>query len=171
VQVGYTSKAFKTYQLIENVMEGSGVPAAEFEAKLKEFLASDADKDYPVNYISSLVWAAIDQAAALGQGEPPNAGTSNDVEVLCLQSYCDAMFVDNGCRALWKKVPRHYRPAYAKARLFSYNTRDQFFAYLDEVERDGDRAVLHCSRELLGEPRPYLTIYDDQRGRERQRGD
>jgi len=30
------------------------MPAAEFEAKLKEFLASDAYKDYPVN-ISSLV--------------------------------------------------------------------------------------------------------------------
>lgn len=115
------------------------------------------------SYISSLVWAAIDQAAALGQGVPPNAGASNDVQVLCLQPYCDAMFVDNGCRALWEKVPKRYRPPYAKARLFSYNTRDEFLDYLDEVEAQGDEAVIHCARELHGEPQPYLAIYDDER--------
>lgn len=165
----YTSKAFQIYRLIETVMQESGVTDAEFENKLRMFLASDAYKDYPVNRISSLVWAAIDQAAVLGQGEPPNAGTSNDVEVLCLQPYCDAMFVDNGCRALWEKVPRRYRPPYARARLFSYNTRDAFFAYLDEVEREGDPAVRQCAQELIGDTGPYLTMYDDERRREQDR--
>jgi hypothetical protein len=161
----YSSKAWHQYRLIADVMSGSGVPDEEFEGKLTAFLDSDEHKDYPVNRISSLVWAAIDRAAALGQGVPPNEGTSNDIAMLCLQPYCDAMFVDNGCRALWEKVPQRYRPPYAKARLFSPNIRAEFLKYLEDVEAQGDDVIIRSALQLYGEPRLYLTMYDERRNR------
>ncbi len=79
-----------------------------------------------------------------------------------LLSFCDALFVDNGCRALWEKVPRKYRPP-CKARLFSYDTREQVLAYLQEIEDGGDPAVLACVRDVYGEPRAFLTMYEYER--------
>ena len=95
---------------------------------------------------------------------------SNDIRVLTLLPFCDAMFVDNGCRALWEKVPRKYRPPY-RARLFSYNTREQFLAYLQEIEDDGDLAILACVRDVYGEPRPFLTMYEYEERRRRERAE
>lgn len=162
----YSSSGLKKYELIEQVLEEQEVAERDIPQRIRAFLESDAYKDFPANRITALVWAAIDQAAALGQSKPPNAGTANDIHVLTLLSFCDAMFVDSGCRALWEKVPKRFRPPYARARLFSYNTRDKFLAYLDELEAHAEPAVLASARELYGEPQPYVTMYDDERARE-----
>lgn len=134
----------------------------EANERIRQFLDSDTYKDFPHSRITALAWAAICQAAALGQKKPPNAGMGNDIRVLTLLPYCDAVFVDNGCRALWEKVPRRYRPSYA-ARIFSYNTKDQLLAYLQEVEDNGDAAVMACVREMHGEPRPNVNMYEPDR--------
>ena len=165
----YSSSGLKKYQLVEQVLEDHEVSEQGIPHRIKAFLESEAYKDFPANRITALAWAAIDQAAALGKSEPPNAGTANDIHVLTLLPFCDAMFVDNGCRALWEKVPKRFRPPYARAWLFSYNTRDKFLTYLDELEAQADPAVLASARELYGEPQPYVTMYEDERAREARR--
>ena len=164
----YTSQGLDQYNLIVEVLQQNGTREGEMPKRLADFLLSDAFKNYPSSRISSLVWAAIGQAAAGGQKEPPNAGMGNDISVLTLLPYCDAMFVDNGCCALWEKVPRKYRPSYTAKPLFSYNTRDEFLAYLDDIEAKGDPAVVACAREVYGEPKPFLTMYEDRRERRRK---
>lgn len=134
---------------------------------LKAFLASDEFKDYPMSRITTLVWAAIGQAAANGQKEPPNAGTSNDIRVLSLAPYCDAMFVDNGCRALWMKIPTKYRKPY-KAKIFSYNTRHEFLGYLRDIQDRADPAIVECVHQVYGEPTPFLSMYEYDRNRRKR---
>ena len=155
----YSSNGLDQFNLIAEVLRARGTPENELVSRLRAFLASDAFKDYPASRIATLIWAAIGQAAAGGQKEPPNAGMSNDIRLLTLLPYCDAMFVDNGCRALWEKVPRKHRLEY-RAALFSYNTREQFLAYLKGIEDNGDPAVLACVHDVYGEPRPFLTMYE-----------
>jgi hypothetical protein len=55
------------------------------------------------------MWAVIAQKAASGQKEPPNRGTVNDINVVSgLMPYCDAMLIDNKCRALLQDIPQTY---------------------------------------------------------------
>jgi hypothetical protein len=156
----YTSNALDQLQLIVGALRHRGTADNELRSRVLAFLESDAFKDYPASRISTLVWAAIGRAAASGQKEPPNQGMGNDVRVLTLLPYCDAMFVDNGCRALWEKIPRRYRTPY-NTRLFSYKTREQFLAYLQDIEDTADPGILASVREVYGEPRPFLTMYTE----------
>lgn len=163
----YRSNGLDQFNLIINVLKARGIPDNDLLPTLKAFIASDEFKDYPMNRITTLVWAAIGQAAANGQKEPPNAGTSNDIRVLSLAPYCDAMFVDNGCRALWMKIPTKYRKPY-KAKMFSYNTRQQFLAYLRNIQEHADPAIVDCVHQVYGEPTPFFTIYEYDRNRRKR---
>jgi hypothetical protein len=138
----YSSQGLDHFNLIVEVLREKGTADKDIVPRLKTFLDSNEFKDYPASRIAALVWAAAGRAAASGQKEPPNRGTGNDIKVLTLLPFCDAMFVDNGCRALWEKIPGRYRPSY-KARLFSYNTREQFLVYLDQIEKNAD-LTSHC---------------------------
>ena len=159
----YTSNGLDHFRFIVEVLRARGVAEHELVRQMEAFLQSDTFKDYPAQYLSSLLWAGIARHAALGQKKPPNTGMMNDINVVStLLPYCDAMFVDNGCRGLWESVPKRYRPTYAQKQIFSPNTREQFLAYLQEVENDGDPAVLACVRNVYGEPRPYLDMYEDR---------
>jgi hypothetical protein len=156
----YTSSAFERFRLIERTMAEHDVPDEAFEPMLNSFLESSAFRDCPSNRLAALMWASIARAAALGQKEPPNAGTSNDINALSFMPFCDAMFIDNGGRGLWEKIPKAERPTYARARLFSYNTKDEFMTYLEEIERQADPEVVRAAREVYGEPEPFVTMYD-----------
>jgi hypothetical protein len=157
----YQSDALDQLNLILSVFKRRGIPKEQRLAKVGEFLLSDAFKDYPASRITSIIWAVIAQAAASGQKEAPNAGTGSDIAVLALTPYCDAMFVDNGCWSLWHKIPRRYRPP-CNVRLFSPNTRDEFMAYLQEVEDQADPAIISSAREVYGEPCPFVTMFGDR---------
>jgi hypothetical protein len=164
----YQSNGLDQFRLIMEVLKARKMPEERLMLMLAAFLKSDQFKDYPASRITSLVWAAIGQAAANGQKEPPNAGTSNDIRVLTLAPYCDALFVDNGCRALWEKIPSRYR-AFYKVRLFSYNTRDNFLSYLKEIEDNSEPKVIAAAREVYGEPSPFVTMYEyEDRRRQKQ---
>jgi hypothetical protein len=160
----YTSRGLDQFQLMVEVLRAREVPQQELVTVIRAFVQSDTFKDYPTSRLSALLWAAIARHAALGQRKVPNTGMMADITVVStLLPYCDAMFVDNGCRGLWESIPKRYRPSYADKPLFSPSTRDQFLAHLQQIENDGDPAVLSCVHEVYGEPRPFLTMYDELR--------
>ena len=111
--------------------------------------------------------------AASGQKEPPNQGTTTDVEpVSHLLPYCDAMFIDNACRALLLDVPRAFRPSDTE-KFFSYNNRHDFLGYLrgvrDGISTDQLAAVKllygeHYTEDLVGvgQPAPSVPELDDE---------
>jgi hypothetical protein len=84
-------------------------------AKLAEFLMQGAINEVPFNRIAAAMYASLAAKAAAGQKEIPNQGTATDIDIVStLLPYCDAMFVDNKCRALLRDIPRDYALPYAK---------------------------------------------------------
>ena len=105
----------------------------------------------PFVKLQALMVAAIAMRAAQGQKEPPNEGTTTDIDTVAhLLPYCDAMFMDNGCRSLLLDVPTALRPP-ETAKVFSLNVKTQFLDYLRSI-RDGISAEhVQAIREVYGD--------------------
>ncbi|MFL6388809.1 MAG: hypothetical protein ACJ71U_15105 [Terriglobales bacterium] len=118
--------------------------------RVKEFFFSQYMKDVPFNMIASSMFASLAAKAAAGQKEPPNQGTSNDITIVStLLPYCDAMFVDNKCRALLQDIPRKFKLPYP-CRVFSPNTGSEFLAYLRDIRDSATDEHLKQVEELYG---------------------
>jgi hypothetical protein len=140
---------------IEHVMQfprNGGMRSPEEQAKLgKGFLLQNRIAEAPFVKLQSLMFAAIAMRAAQGQKEPPNEGTTTDIDTVAhLLPYCDAMFMDNGCRSLLLDVPTALRPP-ETAKVFSLNVKTQFLDYLRSI-RDGISAEhIQAIREVYGD--------------------
>jgi hypothetical protein len=140
---------------INQVMQfprGGGMRSPEEQAELaKSFLLQNRIADAPFVKLQSLMFAAIAMRAAQGQKEPPNEGTATDIDTVAhLLPYCDAMFMDNGCRSLLLDVPTALRPQ-ETAKVFSLNVKAQFLDYLRSI-RDGISAEhVQAIREVYGD--------------------
>jgi hypothetical protein len=129
-----------------------GMRSPEEQAKLSEgFFLRNRIADAPFVKLQALMFAAIAMRAAQGQKEPPNEGTATDIDTVAhLLPYCDAMFMDNGCRSLLLDVPTALRPT-ETAKVFSLKVKSQFLDYLRSI-RDGisDEHV-QAIREVYGD--------------------
>ncbi|MGB9075186.1 MAG: hypothetical protein WCC22_21300 [Terriglobales bacterium] len=140
---------------IEHIMQfprNGGMRSPEEQAELgKGFLLRNRIADAPFVKLQSLMFAAIAMRAAQGQKEPPNEGTPTDIDTVThLLPYCDAMFMDNGCRSLLLDVPTALRPP-ETAKVFSLNVKTQFLNYLRSI-RDGISAEhVQAIREVYGD--------------------
>jgi len=106
----------------------------EGNAKLGEFFKSGAINETPFNQISAAMYASLAAKAAAGQKEIPNQGTVTDINLVStLLPYCDAMFVDNGCRALLQHIPKDFALPYV-CKVFSPKTGADFIQYLTEIK-------------------------------------
>jgi hypothetical protein len=116
-----------------------------------EFGKANRIVEAPFVRLQSLMFAAIAMRAAQGQKEPPNEGTPTDIDTVAhLLPYCDAMFMDNGCRSLLLDVPTALRPP-ETAKVFSLNVKTQFLDYLRSI-RDGISAEhVQAIREVYGD--------------------
>ena len=86
---------------------------------LREFLVSVAIDEAPFSVIEAAMYASLSRKAASGQKRMPNQGTANDFEIVStLLPYCDAMFMDNECSALWHDIPKSHKLPYP-CRMFS----------------------------------------------------
>ncbi|MFH2051417.1 MAG: hypothetical protein ABIK96_03015 [bacterium] len=138
-----------------------GVSAADVPTYIREYLHSDAILELPFNRISSLIWAAIARKAAAGQKAPPNEGMATDVDLIsCHLPYCDAMFVDNACRAYLAEEPVAGRLGY-NTRIYSQRTIGEFLAYLDEIRNAPPPYVVECAKDLYGPDceEPFTELY------------
>ena len=130
-------------------------------AKLAEFFKSGAINEAPFNRIGAAMYASLAAKAAAGQKEVPNQGTATDVNIVStLLPYCDAMFVDNKCRALLQDVPKDYALPYA-CKVFSPRTGADFIRYLTEIRDSVTPEHLKLIEEVYGpEPmKPQSGIY------------
>jgi len=107
--------------------------------------------DAPFVKLQSLMFAAIAMRAAQGQKEPPNEGTATDINTVAhLLPYCDAIFMDNGCRSLLLDVPTALRPS-ETAKVFSLNVKAPFLDYLLSIRNDISAGHVQVIREVYGD--------------------
>lgn len=118
--------------------------------KLVEFFKSDVINEAPFNLISAAMYASLAVKAAAGQKEIPNQGTVTDINIVStVLPYCDAMFVDNKCRALLQDIPGDCALPYA-CKLFSPNTGADFIRYLTEIRDSVTPGHLKLIEEVYG---------------------
>jgi hypothetical protein len=130
--------------------------------KLREFLQSSAINEAPFNLIGAAMYASLAAKAAGGQREIPNQGTSTNINIVStLLPYCDAMFVDNKCRALLQDIPRDYALPYA-CKIFSPKTGADFIRYLTDIRDSVTPDHLNLVEEVYGPNpmKPQSGIYD-----------
>lgn len=152
-------------EAIFEVLKRRGLDEHARQFQAREYLKSEQFLSTPFNRISTRLFATIAHAAANHQRHPPDRGILNDINVVsAYMPYCDAMLVDNGIRAKVQSLPRRYAVDYS-CRLFSKSNGREFLAYLRGIERDADPFVLGLVHQVYGEgwPRPFLSMYDDER--------
>lgn len=119
----------------------------------KEFGQANRIAEAPFVRLQALMFAAIAVRAAQGQKNPPNEGTTTDIDIVAhLLPYCDAMFMDNGCRSLMLDIPKAFRPPEA-GKIYSPNIREDFLNYLRSIRDTMSAEHLQTVRELYGEPK------------------
>jgi hypothetical protein len=128
---------------------------------LNEFLASDAIDGAPFSIIGAAMFASLSRKAASGQKRMPNQGTANDFGIVStLLPYCDAMFMDNECCALWHDIPKSHKLPYP-CQMFCRNTAAEFIRYLTEIRDSATPEHLKLVEEVYGpDPlKPQQSIY------------
>lgn len=131
------------------------------DAKLVEFFRSGVINEVPFNVIAAKMYASLATKAAAGQKKIPNQGTFTDINIVStLLPYCDAMFVDNKCRALLRDIPRDFTLPYA-CKVFSPNTGADFIRYLTDIGNSVTPEHLKLIEEVYGpDPmKPHAGIF------------
>jgi hypothetical protein len=131
--------------------DGSERTPEEIDALEKNFGQANRIADAPFVKLQSMMYAAIAMRAAAGQKEPPNEGMTTDIETVAhLLPYCDAMLMDNDCRALLLNIPMTLRPSEV-ARVYSLNNRTEFLAYLHSIRDSITPEHTEALRNVYGE--------------------
>jgi hypothetical protein len=129
--------------------------------RMLEFFRSGALNEAPSNVIMSAMFASLAVKAVSGQREVPNQGTLTDISVVStLLPYCDAMFVDNKCRALLSDIPGAHKLPYSCA-VFSPNIGRDFIRYLQEIRDSAPQEHLRLIEEIYRRDplEPHAGIY------------
>jgi hypothetical protein len=118
------------------------------DAALK-FIQSAAFTDVPFISISSWLFATAARKSK-GQRKPPNRGFQQDVETIaCLLPYCDAMFVDDTCRAYLNELQSTERLV-SDTRIFSKGTMDDLINFIEQLESGVAPEILRLAEEVYG---------------------
>jgi hypothetical protein len=144
--------------LLTNIMEimrfprdGGQRTPEEVAALQKGFAEANRISEAPFVKLQSMMYASIAMRAAAGQKEPPNEGMTTDVETVAyLLPYCDAMLMDNDCRALLLNIPTALRPQ-ENARVYSLNNRTEFMEYLRTIRDSVTPEHAQALSDLYGE--------------------
>jgi hypothetical protein len=130
--------------------------------KIKEFFLSNDIQKAPYIKIQSMLFAALARKAAAGQKKMPSPGMTYDIQTIsALLPYCDAMFIDNECHSLLNEKPLSTDLNY-RTDLFSLNNKEDFLAYLDDIEKNMSEDHYKKVLEVYGEGfiKPYYSIFE-----------
>lgn len=146
-----------------------GVPPQDQLRRVAEFLYSEQALSAPENHLGALLHASLAWRAAHGQKSVPGRGTPNDIKFIAAYlPYCDAMFIDNEFAQLLREGPLAKTVSGFPVRIFSARSRDDFLAYLTELEEDADPAHVGLVRRTYGET--WLERYCSILAHERSKG-
>jgi len=143
-----------TFLSVQSGLRGAGVPEDRLGHEAAEYLRSDSLIIVPFNRISSLLYAALARRARAGQKGVSKGMTSDIRMISTLLPYVDAMFVDRECHVLLSENPIPERLDY-DTRLFSHRNKEEFIAYLDEIEASATPEHLALIHEVYGAPREF----------------
>ncbi len=153
--------AVQTYLIVVKTLQASGLAEKDLGARVYEYFTSPALASLPFLRLSSMIFASVARKAAAGMKELPSQGLSNDVDAIStLLPYCDAMFIDNECRAYFDEEPLRSDLTH-ETRLFSLRNKEAFLEYLDSIKAGMTAEHLQIVDGIYGEgwTEPYTTVF------------
>lgn len=154
--------AVKTYEIVFEVFKTTGLAGKDLGAKLYEYFRSPALVSLPFLRLSSMIFASVARKAAAGMKKLPSQGLSSDVDALStLLPYCDAMFIDNECRAYFREEPLRSELLSFGTQLFSLSNKEAFLEYLDAIEASITEEHLQLIQLIYGDGwgEPFTTVF------------
>lgn len=146
---------------INDIFLRNGMSEDEAEVMVIDFLLTADFSNVIYNKIESMLWAAVARKAASGQKRLPTRGMTIDIQAIStLMPYCNAMFIDNECNALLSEEPLKTEISYL-AKTFSFNNKEKFIEYLDEILDSTREDHIRSAIELYGEDvvNPTINIF------------
>jgi hypothetical protein len=150
LDLAFPASAVDHVRVIKHALEQAGVSQDDLWPRLLEYVGSGIVEWLPFNRIAAALWATL-ATQAKTRSKVPGRGMVTDVQMIStLLPYCDAMLVDRECHGLLKNIPAGYRPDYP-CRVFSASTREEFLAYLRDIERSVPEEHMTKVREVYGD--------------------
>ena len=153
--------AVQTYLIVVKTLQASGLAEKDLGARVYEYFTSPALASLPFLRLLSMIFASVARKAAAGMKELPSQGLSNDVDAIStLLPYCDAMFIDNECRAYFDEEPLRSDLTH-ETRLFSLRNKEALLEYLDSIKAGMTAEHLQIVDGIYGEgwTEPYTTVF------------
>ncbi|MEJ0089193.1 MAG: hypothetical protein WDM80_05505 [Limisphaerales bacterium] len=130
-------------------LEAAGVQSAERFPKAREFFASSIFRQIPIVSIGAAMWAGL--AHRLNNGQKKwKVSMADDITAISTHlPFCDVMFLEKECANLLASEPVKKHITY-KTQVFSLKNKDEFLAYLKEIETSATKEHLEKIQELYG---------------------
>jgi hypothetical protein len=123
----------REFSELRRAFERAGFAEDEACREVIKFWEWEKNREQPHHRVGSYIFAALARKVVAGQ-KSVTRGFANDVRAISSYSpYIDAMFVDRECAALMSELEPQLK---TRARIFSMRDRDEFLAYLDEIEQN-----------------------------------
>ena len=137
-------------QLIHLIFQEEGIAYNDLWMNTWQYLQSESFRQIPFIKLYALFYAYFARKAGSGQKKPPDRGITNDLNILSLLlPYCDAMFVDNQCRACLEEKDVQDNINFSP-RVFSLTSKEDFLAYLEQLEANFPSKYRKKVEELYG---------------------
>lgn len=155
-------------QVVKEHLVFSGTQHNEVLNKMREYLTSDVLKEVPFVQIASMLFASLAREAADGRSKLPTRGMLNDIQMIASYSpYCDAIFIDQECHSLLRKLPKQSQAYSAKVglrldqKIYSAATLEEFLHFLDGIEKNASQEHLELVRTVYGPDwgEPFTTMF------------
>ncbi len=149
--VNFLLESLHPIQIIHSTLQEEGVNKQEFKTSTWSYLQSEYFRQIPFIKLYALFYSSFARKAGSGQKKPPDRGMTNDLNMLSLLlPYCDAMFIDNQCRACLEEKDVRDQIEY-QTRVFSLNNKEKFLTYLESLEKDFPPECREKVIELYGQ--------------------
>ena len=137
------SSIVREMSILRDIFSRAGVPSVQLDDTIAAFWKWEGNRDQPFGQILAYMFAALAGQVKAGRTKPASRGFMNDVKAIAAYApYVDAMLVDKECATLLGEGRPRDELEY-RARIFSLNTKDEFLAYLKELEDSAPDEVRH----------------------------
>jgi len=135
--------------MVQRVLKLDGADEGEVLKAVGAFWMWERNREQPVHFISSHLFAGMARRFALGQ-KSASRGMSNDITAIATYGpYMDAMFVDKEFASLLRET-KQLRGLPLKARIFSFANGDDFLSYLDELAANASDETREYANRIYG---------------------
>jgi hypothetical protein len=145
-------------------LESIGKSETEAPDIITEYFKSGNLIQIPYVNISAGLFASLARKASQGKKTLPTKGMVTDVKTIASVSpYCDAMLIDNECRAILNEEPLKTKLK-LHTLFFSQSNIKEFMDYLDNIEKSAKPKHIKTIKEVYGDTwgQPFVEMYDQE---------